>query len=76
LLATTILGTPVPDDVMAVHYDVILPTGALQLPDDYDPTEADEDLIDRIRSALNAVGNSSPAAWKRFRLLRPLYTDR
>jgi len=22
------------------------------------------------------VGNSSPAAWKRFRLLRPLYTDR
>jgi hypothetical protein len=54
LLATTILGTPVPDDVMAVHYDVILPTGALQLPDDFDPTEADDDLIDRIRSALNA----------------------
>jgi hypothetical protein len=54
LLPTTILGTPVPDDVMAVHYDVILPTGALQLPDDFDPTEADDDLIDRIRSALNA----------------------
>jgi hypothetical protein len=54
LLPTTILGTPVPDDVMAVHYDVILPTGALQLPDDFDPTEADDDLVDRVRSALDA----------------------
>lgn len=54
LLPTTILGTMVPDDVMAVHYDVILPTGALQLPDDFDPTEAGDDLVDEVRSALNA----------------------
>lgn len=53
LLPTTILGTPVPDDVMAVHYDVILPTGALPLPDDFDPTEADDDVVERVRSALN-----------------------
>lgn len=38
---------------MAVHYDVILPTGALQLPEDFDPTEADDDLVDQVRSALN-----------------------
>lgn len=54
LLPTTILGTPVPDDLMTVHYDIVLPTGALQLPDDFDPSEADDDLVDRVRSALNA----------------------
>jgi hypothetical protein len=52
LLPTTVLGTPVPDDVMTVHYDVILPIGDLQLPDDFDPTEADDDVVDLVRSAL------------------------
>jgi hypothetical protein len=52
LLPTTILGTGVPDDIMAVHFDVLLPTGDLQLPSGFDPTEADEELLERIGQAL------------------------
>lgn len=52
LLPTTIVGTPVPDEIMAVHYDLVLPTGDLQLPPGFDPTDADEDLLSRVREAL------------------------
>lgn len=54
LLPTTILGTTVPDDVMAVHYDIVLSTGEFELPSGFDPTEADDELVDQVRSALNA----------------------
>lgn len=53
LLPTTILGTTVPDEVMAVHYDVLLPTGDLQLPPGFDPAEPAPELIQAVRDALN-----------------------
>lgn len=65
LLPTIIIGTPVPDEVMAVHYDVVLPAGELDLPGDFDPTEADDEVVEEIRSALNG-----PAA-ELLRLFEP-----
>ena len=54
LLPTTILGTPVPDEVMSVHFDVVLPIAGLELPADFDPTDADDELLERIQAVLSA----------------------
>jgi hypothetical protein len=54
LLPTTILGTPVPDEVMSVHFDIVLPTASLELAADFDPSEAADELVERIRTVLNA----------------------
>ncbi len=54
LLPTTILGTPVPDDVMAAHFDVVLPVSGLILPVDFDPSEAQDEELEGIRTILSA----------------------
>ena len=54
LLPTTILGTPVPEDVMAVHFDVVLPLPGLNLPTDFDPSDADDEALDGIRAVLRS----------------------
>jgi len=54
LLPTTVLGTPVPDEVMAAHFDVVLPAAGLVLPPDFDPSEAEDEDLDGIRAVLIA----------------------
>lgn len=54
LLPTTILGTPVPDEVMAAHFAVVLPVAGLVLPADFDPSEAQDEELEGIRAVLSA----------------------
>jgi hypothetical protein len=39
---------------MSVHFDVVLPTASLELPAHFDPSDADDELVEGIRTVLNA----------------------
>ena len=61
LLPTTILGTPIPDEVMSVHFDVVLPTASLELPPHFDTSDADDELVEGIRTASTPP---RPSSWR------------